>query len=422
MADEGRPKLHADLHPRVVIVDDDAEMRALLRDVLERDGFLVHEHSTGDGLVPLLEEWIPDAIVLDKEMAGSNGLDLLPDIRRLHPHMPVVFVTAFGGSDVEAEALRLGAAYYMDKPFRVARLLDVLRAVVGSAKRERDPLASQVHPPRSVCRKDEPADPAELALQIAWEARSHAGLLLFTTFDGMLGPGVRDGRGVGLPLLVRGALVALATTPDTRVVIISGEDACDLKARINVPGVIYAGCRGLQIRGPGIDFCHPAAVRLRETLPLLARELSDRLASVPGAEVEIKQLSITVHTRRVDHSAVSVITAEVEELRRTSAAEFTVCQSESAVDLFPDVDWGRGSTALWILKHWVREERGQPTVVYVGDDDADEEAYMVLREHGYAIHVGRQAATTPCWVIDRPAAIDLLAQIAFAWRVHSVDR
>jgi len=94
--------------------------------------------------VPLLEEWLPDAIVLDKEMAGSNGLALLPDITRRHPRTPVVLVTAFGGADVEAEALRLGAAYYMDKPFRVARLLEVLRAVVSRAAGESDPPAGRI--------------------------------------------------------------------------------------------------------------------------------------------------------------------------------------------------------------------------------------------------------------------------------------
>ena len=62
--------------PSVMIVDDDAEMRALLRDALERDGFDVREDSGGH-LVPLLERRAPDAIVLDKEMAGVNGLDLL---------------------------------------------------------------------------------------------------------------------------------------------------------------------------------------------------------------------------------------------------------------------------------------------------------------------------------------------------------
>jgi DNA-binding response OmpR family regulator len=144
MADQRPSKLNPDLQPRVMIVDDDAEMRALLRDVLERDGFHVHEHSSGDGLLPLLEDWIPDAIVLDKEMAGSNGLDLLPDIRRRLPHTPVVLVTAFGGADVEAEALRLGAAYYMDKPFRVARLLEVLWAVVSQATEASDLPAGRI--------------------------------------------------------------------------------------------------------------------------------------------------------------------------------------------------------------------------------------------------------------------------------------
>lgn len=144
MAEQGTPKPNADLRPRVMIVDDDAEMRALLRDVLERDGFHVHEHSAGDGLLRPIEDWIPDAIVLDKEMAGSNGLDLLPEIRWRHPHTPVVLVTAFGGSDVEAEALRLGAAYYMDKPFRVAQLIEVLRAAVSQATRESEPPAGRI--------------------------------------------------------------------------------------------------------------------------------------------------------------------------------------------------------------------------------------------------------------------------------------
>lgn len=133
MANHEATELNLGQQPSVMIVDDDAEMRALLRDVLGRDGFHVREHSSGDGLVPLLEGWTPDAIVLDKEVAGANGLDLLSYIRRRLPSTPVVFVTAFGGSEVEAEALRLGATCYMDKPFRVARLLEVLRAAVSQA-------------------------------------------------------------------------------------------------------------------------------------------------------------------------------------------------------------------------------------------------------------------------------------------------
>ena len=122
--------------PRVMIVDDDAEMRALLRDALEREGFRVHEHPAAEGLMPLIASWAPHVVVLDKVMAGSSGLDVLRQLRRDHPGTPVVLVTAFGGSEVEAEARKLGAAYYMDKPFRVTRLLEVLQTVLGQAGAE----------------------------------------------------------------------------------------------------------------------------------------------------------------------------------------------------------------------------------------------------------------------------------------------
>ncbi len=140
--------------------------------------------------------------------------------------------------------------------------------------------------------------------------------------------------------------------------------------------------------------------------------------------MEIKELGVTVHTRRAEPSAVPAIIAQVEELRRTSAGEFRVWQSKSTVDLFPDVDWRTGSSALWILEQWVRERHSQPAVVYLGDDDAAEDAYLALRGYGYTVHVGRQTgeSAASCWVADQTAAIDLLAQIAFAWSVHSSGR
>jgi DNA-binding NtrC family response regulator len=113
----------------VMVVDDDAEMRAFLRDLLVREGFRVHEEGGADRLIPSLESVRPDAIVLDKEMPGGNGLDLLEYIRRRHPSIPIILVTAFCGPAVRAEALRRGAAEYVEKPFRVARLLETLRAL-----------------------------------------------------------------------------------------------------------------------------------------------------------------------------------------------------------------------------------------------------------------------------------------------------
>lgn len=270
----------------------------------------------------------------------------------------------------------------------------------------------------------EPADPRALAQEIAREARARGGLLLFINYEGTLCSSVPDRRVVALSLLARGALVALAATPSTRVVIVSGHDACDLETQINVPDLIYAGCRGLQIRGTGMPFSHPVAASMRGTLPLLAQKLSDSLAPLSGVEIEIKELGVTVHVRRADPSTLPAIIAQVEHLRRTYAAEFRVWRSEAAVDLFPDVGCTLSVSARWIREQSACEGQGQPTVVYLGDEDAEADAYLALREYGYAVHVGQRTGMSAAsyWVVDRSAAIDLLAQIAFAWSFHPSSR
>lgn len=114
---------------RVLIIEDDAAMRALLRDVLERAGHRVVERGDGVGLPALIEQEPFDAIVLDKEMPGVNGLDLLAFLRQRLPAVPVIFITAFGGRPVAEEAARRGAFSYLEKPFRVDTILDTLAAV-----------------------------------------------------------------------------------------------------------------------------------------------------------------------------------------------------------------------------------------------------------------------------------------------------
>ncbi len=111
---------------RVLVVEDDEAMRAMLRQALEGEGHHVVERARGDRVLPLLESQGFDAIVLDREIPGVSGLDLLPVIRRRFPGTAVIFITAFGGARVAEDALRLGAARYLEKPFRIRELLDAV--------------------------------------------------------------------------------------------------------------------------------------------------------------------------------------------------------------------------------------------------------------------------------------------------------
>lgn len=114
---------------RVLIVDDDDEMRVVLRRMLESDGYDVTEQSRATHVLEALRRTPFNLVILDKEMPGLTGLDLLPVLRREFPRLPVVFVTAFGGRQVASTALRLGATSYLEKPFRLAQLRDAIDGV-----------------------------------------------------------------------------------------------------------------------------------------------------------------------------------------------------------------------------------------------------------------------------------------------------
>ncbi|MGH7311668.1 MAG: response regulator [Candidatus Rokuibacteriota bacterium] len=107
----------------ILVVDDDGEMRAIIRAFLEGEGYRVLEASSGDQAMVILETERLDVAILDKEMEGMSGLDLLSYLRHRCPEVRVILITAFGGRQVAEEAQRRGAHSYVEKPFRVARIL-----------------------------------------------------------------------------------------------------------------------------------------------------------------------------------------------------------------------------------------------------------------------------------------------------------
>ena len=113
--------------PRLLVVEDDPEMRDLLTDVLSGEGFLAE--SAGDGAEALIRLRTDTfaAVLLDKNMPGLSGLDLLPSLRTMCPNTPIILTTAFGDAETEQEAATKGAYAYLPKPFTTQSLLDAIR-------------------------------------------------------------------------------------------------------------------------------------------------------------------------------------------------------------------------------------------------------------------------------------------------------
>jgi DNA-binding NtrC family response regulator len=103
----------------VLVVDDDAEMRALLADELRHEGYEVAEARDGAEAVVAVRGAAYDVILMDKNMPGPSGLDLLPGFRRTCPQSRLIMMTAFGDVPSYVEALEKGAVEYLFKPFRM---------------------------------------------------------------------------------------------------------------------------------------------------------------------------------------------------------------------------------------------------------------------------------------------------------------
>lgn len=116
---------------RLLVVDDDAEIRRVLMKLLEGEGYLVSEAATGAELMSILANGVrPDLILLDVMLSEENGFDLLTAIRRTND-VPVILLTGRGGEMDRVLGLRLGADDYVAKPFSgpelAARVISVLR-------------------------------------------------------------------------------------------------------------------------------------------------------------------------------------------------------------------------------------------------------------------------------------------------------
>ena len=115
---------------RILVVEDDAEMRSLLKDFFEEDGFEIDSVSNGSEAFRKIAREPFDLIITDIRMPGLTGLDILPGIKKLQPEVSIIVITAFGSEEVRRKALDRGATAYLEKPILFNKLRTLVHEVV----------------------------------------------------------------------------------------------------------------------------------------------------------------------------------------------------------------------------------------------------------------------------------------------------
>jgi trehalose 6-phosphate phosphatase len=213
----------------------------------------------------------------------------------------------------------------------------------------------------------------------------------FLDFDGTLAPIASRPDLVRLPPRSRSVLRRLGETH--LVCLLSGRGLPDLEARVDLPGVFYAGDHGFRIAGPmnsGVRLEVGAAAR--ETLAAAAAGLHDLLDDTPGVIIEEKGLSLSVHyrltppvQRRRVRRAVDRVSGRMPGLLQTGG--------KLVRELRPGEDWDKGRAMLWLLDQLGCRPSGVCPIC-LGDDLTDEDAFLASTGWGISIVVGPTARRT----------------------------
>ena len=232
---------------------------------------------------------------------------------------------------------------------------------------------------------------SDLARLLSWVGDWVAGegrVLLMTDYDGTLTPIVDDPADAFLSEDTREQLLRIARSPRGSVSVISGRGLEDLRARVAIPEVIYAGCHGLEVLGPGLEFRHPDAVAQQTMLWAVGETLARRAPTVSGMRVEAKGLAVAVHYRHVAADEIRRVEIELARAIREQGSRLKIFHGTKVIEVLPQVAWTKGECARWIQERVLSACPGPALWLYLGDDWTDEHAFEVLSDLALTIRVG----------------------------------
>jgi trehalose 6-phosphate phosphatase len=230
---------------------------------------------------------------------------------------------------------------------------------------------------------------------------------VFYDFDGTLSEIVKNPDSAQLSDGAADALTALSA--QCPVAILSGRDLADVRQRIGLPGIWYAGSHGFELTGP--DGEHHQNAEAAESVPVLAEaaaELVELLDHIPGVVVEHKRFGVAVHYRNAARDRVGEVAAAVRSAAQRTALRVTT--GREVIELRPNVDWDKGKTLRWVLDYIQDDNGSNPSrpllPIYLGDDITDEDAFDAVYDDGVAILVRHSddgdRATAAGYALDDP--------------------
>jgi len=211
---------------------------------------------------------------------------------------------------------------------------------------------------------------------------------VFLDFDGTLAPIVDRPEQAAMDPPMRVAVERIARS--CPVAVVSGRDLPDVRRRVGLDNIYYAGSHGFDIAGPhGTHHEHRKGTEALPALDDAERMLREAVKDIDGALIDRKHFSIAVHYRLARAADVAAIEAAVDAaLARCGGLRKG--HGKKVFELQPDVDWDKGAAVRWLLRS-LSLDGPDVLPIYIGDDVTDEDAFRALADDGLC-----------CAVLDTP--------------------
>jgi trehalose-phosphatase len=257
------------------------------------------------------------------------------------------------------------------------------------------------------------SNPEELISQVL--RKQH--LWLFLDYDGTLADFAPTPETINPNPQINALLTRLASKPDVRVTIISGRRLRDVKALIPVSGLYLAGTYGIELLTPEGDLIRRVRLEtIRPFLEMIKPRWAEIIKGETGFYIEDKDWALALHAKFSADSVAEQILALARAVVKQELAEeqFRILGGHKFLEIAPLLAH-KGESVSYLLKHYPLPKA---QLVYIGDDDKDEEAFDVIQAHqGLAIKVVNEAQpaqpTRANYTLSSPAEVNTWLETLF---------
>jgi trehalose-phosphatase len=239
--------------------------------------------------------------------------------------------------------------------------------------------------------------------EVEKQIRLRKNLLVLLDYDGTLTLIAPTPRQAKLSPQTKLALRRLSQKPNVTLAVISGRALADLKRKVGLSSLAYAGNHGLELwwdnRRRTVKIPRP----LKKALSEVTRMLTKVRRNFDGVIMETKGLSLSFHYRLVGAKSLTDLKKEFWKcvMPFVQSGTMRVVKGKRVFEVRPNVPWTKGHAALWFTKKLASQSC---LPIYIGDDQTDEDAFRMLRS-GITIRVGKHHGSRAKYYVRRVAEV-----------------